>query len=240
MFVVIYSLTFAAIALALALAATGFDRRIGVAGAVLFALYLGLDDFDTALPTALASADLLGGHWNWSGKLYSLLLAVLVIYVFRLTPEAVGLTLKQRNLRASAIALAVLIAFGAGLGFAFRPGVPSAETLAFQATMPALAEELAYRGVAPALLLGLMGRKSPPGRVPWAVVLVTAAMFSLWHGLGYGRDGFSFEPVSAGFTFIGGLAYGWLRFSSGSLLFPVLAHALGNLVFQLTAFAHGG
>ncbi|AWV05847.1 CPBP family intramembrane glutamic endopeptidase [Marilutibacter maris] len=238
MFILTYSLVFAAIALALALAliATGFDRRIGVAGAALFALYLGLDDFDTALPTALASADLLGGGWNWSGKLYSLLLAALVIYVFRLEPEAVGLTLRQRNLRASLIVLGVLVAVGVALGFAFRPGPPSLETLAFQATMPALAEELAYRGVAPALLLGLFGRKAPPRRVPWAVVIVTALMFSLWHGLGYGRDGFSFEPVSAAFTLAGGLAYGWMRFNSGSLLLPLLAHAAGNTVFQLTGF----
>lgn len=236
MFTLTYSLSFAAIALLLALAAMPFERRITVAGVVLFALYLGFDDFDTALPTALASVDLLGGGWNWSGKLYSLLLAALVIYVFRLTPEAVGLTLKQWRLRASVVATVLLVVLGAALGFAFQPGLPSAETLAFQATMPALAEELAYRGVAPALLLGLFGRRSPPGRIPWVVVLVSALMFALWHGLGYGRDGYTFEPVSAAFTFVGGLAYGWLRFNSGSLLFPMLAHALGNLVFQLTAF----
>ncbi|WP_167285356.1 CPBP family intramembrane glutamic endopeptidase [Marilutibacter alkalisoli] len=236
MHIATYSLTFAVMALLLALAAMPFDRRIGVATAALFALYLGLDDLDTALPTAVAAADLLGGRWNWSGKVYSLLLAAVVIWIFRLRPDAVGLTFRQRNLRASMIALVLLVALGAALGFAFDPDTPSFETLAFQATMPALAEELAYRGVAPALLLGLIGRKAPPGQVPWAVVVVTAVMFSLWHGLGYGRDGFSFEPVSASFTLVGGLAYGWMRFNSGSLLFPLLAHALGNLVFQLTAF----
>lgn len=39
-------------------------------------------------------------------------------------------------------------------------------------------------------------------------------------------------------TLSGGVVYGWLRFSSGSLLFPVLAHSLTNVAFHLTAL-HG-
>ncbi|MDL1892602.1 CPBP family intramembrane metalloprotease [Sphingobacteriales bacterium CHB3] len=42
--------------------------------------------------------------------------------------------------------------------------------------------------------------------------------------------------IPASFTLIGGITYGWLRFNSGSLLYPIVAHSAGNLAFQLTAF----
>lgn len=36
-------------------------------------------------------------------------------------------------------------------------------------------------------------------------------------------------------TLAGGIIYGWLRFHTGSLLFPFLAHSLGNLTYSLMA-----
>ena len=51
-----------------------------------------------------------------------------------------------------------------------------AETLAFQATMPGLAEELVYRGILPALLLGLVRHKPMEDGIPWAVVLATSVI----------------------------------------------------------------
>ena len=101
--------------------------------------------------------------------------------------------------------------------------------------MPGLAEELAYRGIAPALLLGLIRGKGCSQGIPWAVVLITALAFGIWHGLSYSNSGFSFDLMSALFPFIGSIAGGWLRFSSGSLLFPILAHSFANIAFHLTS-----
>ena len=132
-------------------------------------------------------------------------------------------------------ALFLFILWGLSLGLVFKPSVPSVETLAFQALMPGLAEELAYRGIAPALLLGLICGKEPSQGIPWTVVFTTALAFGIWHGLGYSASGFSFDLMSALFPFIGSIAGGWLRFSSGSLLFPILAHSFANVAFHLTA-----
>lgn len=233
---VIFALMFSALALVVFAALKGFDRRLTLAFGLLFALYLGLDDLVTGLPSASPAFRIFGGQWNWSGKLYSLLLSVLVVLGLGIRPAALGLTWQQRHLRSSLFVLVLFVAWGLTLGLVFKPGMPSLETLVFQATMPGIVEELAYRGVAPALLLGLIRGREAGSGIPWAVVWITAIMFGFWHGLGYSQAGFSFDPMSALFPFIGSLVGGWLRFNSGSLLFPVLGHCLANLAFHLTAY----
>ena len=230
----IFSLSYVAIAFLVVAALRQFDKRITLYCGLLFAIYLGLDDLATGLPNLSSSFEFLPGQWNWTGKIYSILLSVAVILGFGLSRKAVGLTLKQRNLRACLITLALSIPWGISLGLIFNPGI-SAETLAFQALMPGLAEELAVRGIAPALLLGLFRSKEPPQATPWAVVFITAIMFGVWHGLGYSDGSFTFELASFMLTFVGGIALGWLRFSSGSLLFPILVHGAANVAFHLTA-----
>lgn len=186
----IYSASFACLALVLFALARAFDRRLTLAACALAALYLGFDDLATVLGPRVAP---LGGDWNWSGKACSLALAIAVAVAFRIGPRALGVQLPRGGVRASLVLMLALLAASIGLALAFDPQAPSAETLAFQATMPGLAEELAYRGVAPALLLGLAGGRATPSSMPWAVICATALMFGAWHGLGYARGAFSFE-----------------------------------------------
>ncbi|HUK13911.1 MAG TPA: CPBP family intramembrane glutamic endopeptidase [Thermoanaerobaculaceae bacterium] len=228
-----FSLWFASLAAVTFLLAKPFDRRIAATFALLCAAYLGADDLVTGLPSLARGLDVLGGHWNWSGKVLSLALSAIVIAALRLSPAAVGLTFRQRHVKAGLIALVAFIAWGAGLGLLFRPGVPTAETLAFQATMPGLAEELVYRGIAPALLLGLMRKKAPVEGTPWAVILATSVAFGAWHGLNLSHGRLGFDVMSALFPFLGSIPGGWLRFETRSLVFPVLAHGLANLAFQI-------
>ncbi|MGO1072752.1 CPBP family intramembrane glutamic endopeptidase [Lysobacter sp. CA199] len=232
----IFSLAFAIAAFVVFALFKPFDKRLSFGVGIAFAVYLGLDDLVTGLASSSAALDPFGGQWNWAGKLYSLILAVAAVLALRIKPEAVGLTLAQRNLQPCLIALGLFVLWGLGLGLLFRPGMPSAETLAFQATMPGLSEELVYRGVAPALLLGLIRGRSGEQGMPWAVIGITAVVFGLWHGLGYSAGKFSFDAMSALFPFIGSIAGGWLRFKSGSLLFPFLAHSVANLAFHLSAY----
>lgn len=232
---VVFSLGFAAIAFLVFLAFKRFDSRLTFAFGLLFAAYLGLDDLVTGLPSSSPAFRFIGGEWNWSGKTYSLLLSLGVVIGLGIKPKAIGLTLSQRNLKASLIALGLFVLWGFSLGLLFKPSAPSAETLAFQASMPGIAEELVYRGIAPALLLGLIRGREPSQGIPWAVVFITAILFGVWHGLSYSDAAFSFDPMSALFPFIGSIAGGWLRFNSGSLLFPILAHSFANVAFHLTA-----
>lgn len=227
-----YSASFSIIAIALFLLARLRNKRLLIPFGLTFALYLGVDDLLTALGSKEQFA-VIHGDWNWSGKIYSIALSFALILALQIDRKASGIVLPYKNNRSSLLLMFFLIALSATLGLIFSPSSPDLETLAFQATMPGLAEELTYRGVAPALLLGLFNRRHETSGSLWSAILVTALMFSIWHGLGLKGGAFTFDLVPASFTLIGGLAYGWLRFNSGSLLYPVIAHCAGNLVFQL-------
>lgn len=228
-----FSAVFLACGLVAALLARPFDRRIALSGALLFAAYLALDDFATGLPHLVPALHFLPGDWNWSGKLLSLALSALVIVALRISPDAAGLRLRQAHPRIGAAAVLLFIAWGACLGLLFRPGAPDAETLAFQATMPGLAEEIAYRGIAPALLLSLWPRRPHVDGMPWAVIVATSVMFGLWHALSYSDGRFGFGLMSGLFPFLGSLPGGWLRFKTRSLVVPVAGHALANVAFHV-------
>lgn len=229
----IFSTSFALIALLAFLLAMPFDKRIFVGFALLAAFYLAVDDFATGLPTIVKGLAVFNGQWNWTGKVISLAFAAMVMAVFGLSTATVGLTFKQRHLTTGLVALALFVVWGACLGLLFKPGVPNGETLAFQAMMPGLAEELAYRGIAPALLLGLKRRKGAIKDIPWAVILSTSVVFGVWHGLNYSHGKFSFDVMSALFPFLGNIPGGWLRFRTGSLVFPILAHGIANVAFHV-------
>jgi membrane protease YdiL (CAAX protease family) len=229
----IFSLALATIAAAAFLASKPLEKRILIACALLAAVYIGVDDFVTGLPSLVKGLKLVGASWNWTGKCLSLALSATVIAALRLSPAAVGLTIKQRHTKIGLVALLLFIVWGSCLGLLFKPGVPDMETLLFQASMPGLSEELVYRGIAPAILLGLFRQKQPVDGTPWLVILSTAVVFGAWHGLRYSNGSFGFDAMSALFPFIGSIPGGWLRFKTGSLLFPILAHSLANVAFHV-------
>jgi uncharacterized protein len=230
----ILSLALATIAAAAFLASKPLEQRILVTCALAAAVYLGVDDFVTGLPSLVKGLKLVGAHWNWTGKFLSLALSATVIAALRLSPAAVGLTIKQRHTKTGLVALLLFIVWSSCLGLLFKPGPPDLETLLFQATMPSLSEELVYRGIAPAILLGLFrGKQRSDDGMPWVVILSTAIAFGAWHGLQYSNGSFGFDVMSALFPFLGSIPGGWLRYKTGSLLFPILAHSLANVAFHV-------
>src|SRR5688572_2646332 len=235
----ISSIAFAAIALAIFSAAKIVDKRPLLAFAFFAAVYIGLDDFVTVLPSVVKSVDVIPGKWNWTGKVFSLVLSALVIVALKLSPKTIGLTLKQEYPWLGFIAVLFFIVWGASLGLLFKPGAPDAETIAFQALMPSLSEEIVYRGIAPALLLSLISRKDPIDGIPWAVVMSTSVVFGVLHGLKYSGGSFEFDTLSALFPFIGSIAGGWLRFKTKSLLVPVIGHSVANVAFHVAGGVGG-
>ncbi|MBX2990661.1 MAG: CPBP family intramembrane metalloprotease [Bacteroidetes bacterium] len=213
-----------------------FDKRLLLGFGILFAVYIGIDDVLTGLPSLVPALKQIPGRWNWAGKILSILFSLIVILTFQIDRTATGLILKQRNISKSLIALLILTLLSFFLGIVFKPELPDAETILFQTLMPGLAEEIAYRGIAPALLLGLIASKSASEEIPWAVILITGISFGVWHGISFHEYKLSFDLMSALFPLLGGIAYGWLRFSSGSLLLPIIAHGAGNTVFYLWSF----
>lgn len=229
----ISSTIFAGACLVFALLASSADRKITAAFAVAAALYLGLDDFITGLPSLIPSLYFVGGSWNWAGKILSLAFSIVVIVIFKISRDALGLRLKQEYPTIAWISLVGFVIWGAALGAIFKPGAADTETLIFQATMPGLVEEIAYRGIAPALLLGLVNRQPHVHGIPWAVVFATSFMFGAWHALSFSNGSVNFELMSGLFPMIGSIAGGWLRFKTKSLLVPILGHSLANVAFHI-------
>ena len=229
------SLMLAAIGLVVALLAKIADKRILVTSALLFAVYLALDDFTTVLPNLVKALDIIPEKWNWTGKVFSLVLSAIVIFALKLSLDAVGFR-KQENSKITWIAVGLFIVWGTCLGFLFKPGAPDAETLAFQATMPGIAEEIAFRGIAPAVLLGLMNREPHVDGIPWAVILATSLLFGIWHSLSVSGGQIGFDLMSGLFPFIGSIPGGWLRFKTRSLLAPILVHSIANVAFHLAGW----
>jgi CAAX protease family protein len=181
---VVYDLALAALCFVGFLSLRFLDKRLAYVFGFLFAVYVALDDQITGLGwTFLRFID--AGYWNWSGKICSMVLSVIVTLALRM------------NIRIGAIALVPLILLGVVLGLVYKPAPPSAETLAFQLLMPGPAEELVYRGIAPALLLGLIRGRTPPQEVPWVVIAIAAIPYSLVHGLSYSHGGFALDLSSA-------------------------------------------
>lgn len=177
--------------------------------------------------------NLIPGGWNWQGMALSLAATLAIAALPAFGWRRVGLTLAQAP---GSLRPAVPVAIGYGLFFLaialVFPGEPAdGETIAFQLTMPGLAEEVFYRG----LLLFALDR-ALAGRVRFLGVdwgwgaLLSCAVFGLDHAFGYGRDGFAFEPIIFALTAIPSLIAVWLRYRTGSVALPVVLHNFGNAI----------
>jgi hypothetical protein len=194
---------------------------VAIAGGVLYLALRGL-------PPLLGTDERVRGeNWNWSGHLLALAgmlaLGALLVRRAKLAPRELGLARPVHLGTAVRVGAAALLAsYPLHVITAGRPEpIPPAAWL-FVATMPGLAEEVAFRGV----LLAAAERAAPAARVLAGVpvtlgaALLTAAFVGL-HGFGVGM------LVS---VLPGALLYLWLRLRTGSLLLPIVAHNLWNLV----------
>jgi hypothetical protein len=104
------------------------------------------------------------------------------------------------------------------------------ETLAFQLTMPSLAEEPLFRAILPALLSMALGS---PWRFAGAQLgwwwLALGVIFGAGHGLHWSpSDGLVFQAMPIFETGLIGLWLGWLAARCGSVWPCVICHSLIN------------
>lgn len=218
-----------ALAVAAALLAPAFaDRRrraYAIAFVAALALYFGL----TALPASLPGERLIGNRWNWAGGLLAaagmLALGAALVRRAGFAWREFGLTWSQRpgSLRAAALVIVPVLALNyvAMTLSRFRlPGVPL-ETWLYQATLPGLAEEIAFRGVLLALADRAFAGRRTIGGAPlgWGGAVVTASFVAAHH--------LSLGALSG--VLPAALLYLWLRARTGSLVLPVAVHNARNL-----------
>ena len=180
---------------------------VAIAGGVLYLALRGLPPLATAGYVA-------GEDWNWGGHLLALagMLALAALLVRRagLAPRELGLA-GPANLGVAVrvCAAALLVSYPLHVITAGRIEPIPARTWLFLATMPGLAEEVAFRGA----LQGAIG---------W---IGAAVIFALLH---FG-PGAPFRLWS-GYALLGGLTFGVIAFERQALLAPILGHLIVNLV----------
>ncbi len=172
--------------------------------------------------------------WNWEGKTLAVLLSLAVAAALGFRRSGVTLRHDRTGLPGALALSAVLVALFLGLAL-YVPGEPTtADTLAFQLTMPGLDEELFYRGVLLVMLNEAFGRPLSVLGAPmgWGA-LVSSVAFGLTHALGYADGGYSFDAMAMALTGGPALLLVWLREKTGSLLLPILLHNFANSIFHL-------
>lgn len=181
--------------------------------------------------------DLIGGAWNWQGKLMALAVTIAIAALPAFGFRRVGLTLSHEpgSLRAAVPVAAAYCVFFVVIAILFPADRASTEDIAFQLTMPGLEEELFYRGI---LLFALdqafRGRKRLLG-VDWGWgAVLSCILFGMTHAFGYSDGSFSFDPITMALTGIPSFIAVWLRLRTGSLLLPILLHNFGNSFSFLT------
>jgi membrane protease YdiL (CAAX protease family) len=101
--------------------------------------------------------------------------------------------------------------------------------------MPGLNEELTYRGYLLGILNSIMPRRVNLFAAPlgWGVI-VTSLLFGLLHGLWMdGSFAIHVDVIALCNTTISGFIFAWLRERTGSLVMPILAHGLEDVLFFL-------
>ncbi len=224
------------LAAGLVLLAVPFSARRRVGPLVAFVVVAMVQTLVLTAPLALGWRL---GRWNWIGKLASITTSLAVVRILRLTREEVGLAWPRGRSGWLASAAGLITGLALVTAFVLVSGPnppPDAETIAYQATMPGLDEELSFRGVAMALL----ARGFPTTRFAlpvWAIpAAVTSLQFTAVHvvNLEHGHLGLAWQAIRFVLPF--GLLLALVRVGSSSLLGCVVTHNAVNVSGYLAAF----
>ena len=179
------------------------------------------------------------GQWNWIGKFASIALGFAAILLLQLKNTELGLILprSRRSWLASAAGLLIGLLLTTLFVLLFGPNPkPDLPTLAYEATMPGIDEELWFRGVYMALLVRGFPRvrfEMPRWMGP---LVITSLQFTAVHvvTLDHGHLGLSMMAALSVLPF--GILLAATRVASGSLLGGVLTHNVTNVAGDLSGF----
>lgn len=204
-----------------------------------FILYFLADTFLQYYGRELIDLESFGLKFNWSGKILSLVLSLIVIFsVSKEERIEIGFT-TQTNSK-SQLKFGLLFFLGFTLfDIVFKlilfpkGGTFNLQTFLFQATMPGLTEEIAFRGIS----LWFLNKAFAPKwnyrgiKFGWAFVIVTI-LFGVLHGAILDQDlHLKFDIITIVYlTIISSISVGVLRCFSGNLIYSILGHNTINLI----------
>ncbi len=210
-------------------------RRLAFVLAVVF-LIANLFVIETAYRFAVWANLFRSSPWNWFGKAISIVFTCSVLACSPWLQQNIGLRWRQApgSLSLSIGCLATFLACAIGIGFLMPPMMFSTDTLIFQFFIPAIDEELIFRGIVLALLERAFGQ-SPMGcrlRFGYAA-LIMSIVFGLGHAISIEDGRLHFASLVFSFTAVWAAVVTLVRTRSGSLLGPVILHSVWDGVIFL-------
>ncbi|MFN3819365.1 CPBP family intramembrane glutamic endopeptidase, BDIM_20840 family [Blastomonas sp.] len=183
------------------------------------------------IPDMLPASD-----WNWQGKILALVGTLAIASLPGFGWKRTGLTLVQSegSLKSCIPGALLYCLFFLAIGLAFPSDAASAETVAFQLTMPSLEEEAFYRGILLLALYEAFTRGANRFGVEWRWgALASCLLFGLAHAFAYTDGAFAFDPIYMALTAIPSFLAVWMRLRTGSILLPIVLHSFGNSISLL-------
>lgn len=169
-------------------------------------------------------------HWNWVGKLASIVLSISVFAFIPQVHKECGLVWKQKpnSLKYIWMLLCFLGLAGIFVGSMNPKEAFSLETFSFQLLIPSFSEEFMLRGILFLLFSRTFVRTS-------LAALIVTAWFAITHSVAWATGSFQFDIIT--FIVVGliGSILMALRWISGSLVSPIVGHSFYNICIQAMA-----
>jgi len=202
---------------------------------IVFALYMILDNVVLALPIKFEFLDFIDLKMNWTGKIFSYILATVFLLSYKRIPlNQFGITLRQKEDSIKFAVVTTIIVTIIMIGYCFFIGryKSSLENILFQLTMPSIIEEITVRGILLTLLSMVFIKDLRIGKTYFGMgVIITAVLFGLWHGLSISNNfDVTMNWVPFVYTGIMGFVLALVKEKTGSLLFPIIIHLIMNIL----------
>lgn len=179
-------------------------------------------------------------HWNWSGKIASVLLALAVLAIGpRVLADRIGL------FRVPPVATWFPLLLVAGVYLGGRAYLLSTNggqafdegSVLYQATMPGLDEELWFRGILWVLIAtSLEPDRIEGGGVPWLTLLITTVWFGWVHAASADASSFTINWEAFIWPAASGLCFALLQGIGRAVWLPILTHNASNAMGWLGLF----
>ena len=201
-----------------------------------FSIFFLLNSTLLFLPLKFEELRIIGGNWNWNGKIFAILGSIIFLLLYRkFELKDYHLTFNQNKefLKEGVIIISVLLIIQTVLGLIYKsPKEWNAETFLFQLTMPGIDEEIAFRGIMLGLLTKILKPTSKTLFHP--AIIITSLLFGMAHGLFLNESyELTFNSYPFFTTLIHGMIWGFVTIKSGSILLALVSHNIGNVTNQL-------
>lgn len=202
---------------------------------LLFIYFITLQ-FLLNLPINVPELKLIYGKWNWTGKIYAIFMSLLFYQFFKHTfknHHYVQFSQSYKSLKKVGFVFTVILFYATIEGVFFYNRSWHFETILFQATMPGIDEEIAFRGILLGLLSTLLIEKV---KILNRIVInpsvwIVGILFGLIHALKLNLDWqLTFNPIYFIKTFLLGTIWSWMTLKTKSILLPLISHNLSNLI----------